>query len=226
MSLLNKTILKQKLIKMDSDLYCITAEEYSRGRDNIEVVREMINAGIKIIQYREKIKTDLEKYKQCIKLREMTAAQGVTFIVNDHIDIAMSVGADGVHIGQNDAPIEKVRDLCGENMIIGVSTHSPEQAKKAILDGADYLGVGPLYRTYTKKDVCDPVGLSYLDYAVNNVEIPFVAIGGIKLHNICEVKSRGARCIALVTEIVGAENIGKMIEDIRIQLKKEKKHEL
>lgn len=211
----------EKARKLETDLYCLTAEQYSRGRDNIQVVKAMINAGIKIIQYREKEKKLLHKYNECLKIRELTREAGVTFIVNDDVDIAMLVEADGVHIGQEDLPVEKVRELVGEEMIIGLSTHSPEQAQDAIRRGADYIGVGPIYRTYTKKDVCDPVGLEYLDYAVKNVHIPFVAIGGIKEHNIHEVKARGAKCIAMVTEIVGAEDIEQKIANIRLKLKGE-----
>lgn len=205
--------------RLDTDIYCITAEEHSRGRDNIEVVREMLEAGIRIIQYREKDKSALEKYRQCVRIRELTALHGALFIVNDQIDIALSVEADGVHLGQDDLPIEKARELTGEKMIIGLSTHSPEQAVDAVRRGADYIGVGPIFKTYTKKDVCDPVGLEYLEYAVKNVNIPFVAIGGIKLHNINMVKEMGAKCIALVTEIVGAESIPEMIRSIRDNLK-------
>jgi len=208
--------LKRK--KLDTDLYCLTAEEYSLGRSNIEVVKAMLNAGIKIIQYREKEKKMLHKYRECVKIRELTWDAGATFIVNDHIDLAMMVEADGVHIGQDDLPIEKVRELVGGKMIIGVSTHSPLQAQDAIDKGADYIGVGPIFSTRTKKDVCDPVGFEYLDYAVKNVNIPFVTIGGIKEHNIAEIKARGAKMIAMVTEIVGSENIEKKIESIRRKL--------
>ncbi|NLY43424.1 MAG: thiamine phosphate synthase [Clostridiaceae bacterium] len=205
--------VKRKL--PDTDLYCLTGEEYSLGRSNIEVVRQMIEAGIKIIQYREKEKKALYKYEECKKIREMTRDAGVTFIVNDDIDIAILVDADGVHIGQEDIPIEEVRKLVGEEMIIGVSTHSPEQAQDAVARGADYIGVGPIYKTYTKKDVGEPVGLEYLEYVAKNVSIPFVAIGGIKEHNVAEVVKHGARCVAMVTEIVGAKDIAKKIEDIR-----------
>lgn len=200
---------------LNADIYCITAEEYSLGRDNIEVVSKMLEAGVKLIQYREKDKTMLERYRQCIKIREMTYAAGATFIVNDDIELARSVMADGVHIGQDDLPLYAARQLVGGSMIIGVSTHSPEQAQKAIEGGADYIGVGPVFKTFTKKDVCDPVGFEYLDYAVQNVKIPFVAIGGIKLHNINMVVEHGAKCVALVTEIVGAEDIGGVIASAR-----------
>lgn len=204
---------------LDTDIYCITAEEYSRGRSNIEVVKQMIDAGIEVIQYREKEKKMLYKYRECVKIREMTGEAGVTFIVNDDVHLALAVGADGVHIGQEDLPIEKVRELVGEDMIIGLSTHSPAQARDAVRRGADYIGVGPIFRTYTKKDVCQPVGLEYLEYVVNNIDIPFVAIGGIKEHNVKLVKDKGAKCICMVTEIVGAEDIGKKISDIRKILK-------
>ncbi len=193
----------------------MTAEEYSNGRSNIEVVKQMIRAGIKIIQYREKDKKMLYKYEECKKIRELTKEAGVTFIVNDDIDIALLVKADGIHIGQEDLPIEQVRALVGHEMIIGLSTHSPEQAQDAVKRGADYIGVGPIYRTFTKKDVCEPVGLGYLEFVVENIDIPFVAIGGVKEHNVDEVVKRGAKCIAMVTEIVGAEDIGQKISDIR-----------
>ncbi|MCM8900171.1 thiamine phosphate synthase [Caldicoprobacter algeriensis] len=208
----------EKRKKLDTDIYCITAEEYSKGRTNIEVVTQMIEAGIKIIQYREKDKKLIDKYRECVQIREMTQKAGVTFIVNDHVDLAMMVGADGIHIGQDDLPVEKVRELVGERMIIGVSTHSPEQAQKAVAGGADYIGVGPIYRTFTKKDVCQPVGLEYLEYVVKNIDIPFVAIGGIKEHNVLEVRKAGAKCIAMVTDIVGADDIKAKIESIRKRL--------
>jgi thiamine-phosphate pyrophosphorylase len=205
---------------IDTDLYCITSEEHSRGRSNIEVVSEIIEAGVKVIQYREKEKKLLHKYNECLKIRDMTKEAGVTFIVNDHVDLAILVEADGVHIGQDDLPIEKVRELVGKEMIIGVSTHSPEQAEEAVRRGADYIGVGPIYRTYTKKDVCDPVGLDYLSYVVRNLSIPHVAIGGIKQHNMLEVIERGAKCIAMVTEIVGADNIGEKIRAIKENMRR------
>lgn len=199
----------------DTDLYALTGEEYSRGRTNLQVVQEFIRAGIKIIQYREKEKKKIDKYKECVAIRELTREVGVTFIVNDDIDLAMAVQADGIHIGQEDLPLEKARELVGESMIIGLSTHSPEQARHAVERGADYIGVGPIFPTKTKKHVCDAVGLEYLDYVVQNVGIPFVAIGGIKEHNIAQVRQRGAKCIAMVTELVGSEDIVEKVKSIR-----------
>jgi thiamine-phosphate pyrophosphorylase len=202
---------------LSTDIYGITADEYSHGRGNIETVRLMIAAGIKVVQYREKDKPARQMYGECRTIRELTRDAGVTFIVNDHVDLAIAVGADGVHIGQDDLPPEKVRQLVGDEMIIGLSTHSREQAQAAtsIADIIDYIGVGPIFATKTKKDVCAPVGLEYLDYVARNVTLPFVAIGGIKEHNIGLARAGGARMIALVTEIVSARDIAAKVAGIR-----------
>ena len=200
---------------LDADIYCLTSEEHSRGRTNIFVVGEMLKAGIKVIQYREKHKSMLEKHREAEALRRMTREAGARLIVNDHVDLAVAVEADGVHLGQDDMPIGAVRRIIGEHMAIGLSTHSLAQAEKAVQDGADYIGVGPIFKTYTKKDVCDPVGFDYLDQVVQKIQIPFVAIGGIKKGNIRKVREHGASCIALVTEIVGADDIPAMISQLR-----------
>lgn len=206
----------RNLKALDTDLYAITAAEYSRGRSNLEVVQALIRAGVRLIQYREKDKSMRAKYYECLAIREMTAAAGVALIVNDQVDLALAVGADGVHLGQDDLPVERARDLAGGDLLIGLSTHSPEQAQAAVQTGVvDYIGVGPLFATSTKKDVVPPVGLNYLDYVVANIPLPLVAIGGIKEHNIAEVRRHGARLIAMVTEIVGAPDIEAKIRSLR-----------
>jgi len=211
--------LKSRMIL--PDLYGLTAEEYSLGRTNLEVVREMLKAGIRIIQYREKDKKQKAMFEECIAIRRMTKEAGAIFIVNDHVDLALMVGADGVHLGQDDLPAHEVRKLVGDKMYIGLSTHSPEQAKAAEKSGVvDYIGVGPIFATSTKKDVCAPVGLEYLDYVVKNISLPFVAIGGIKEENITQVQTGGARCIAMVTEIVGANDITAKVNRIRKKLRR------
>ena len=190
-------------------IYGITAEKYSRGRSNVEVVQAMIAGGIKIIQYREKrpAKSFAAMLAECLEIRRLTRAAGVLFLINDFSDIARLVDADGVHIGQDDLPVAAVRELIGSGKIIGLSTHTPEQAAAAIRAGADYIGVGPIFATTTKDDVCAPVGPQYLEYVLQNCPLPCVAIGGIKEHNIDQVISRGAKTVCLVTEIVGAEDI-------------------
>jgi len=205
---------------LSTDIYGITADEYSLGRGNVETVRLMVEAGIKVIQYREKDKSARQMYEECLAIRELTCTSGVTFIVNDHVDLAMMVEADGVHVGQDDLPPEKVRQLVGDEMIIGLSTHSHAQAQSAqsIAGIIDYIGVGPIFATKTKKDVCEPVGLEYLEYVANNISLPFVAIGGIKERNIGLVRARGARIISLVTEIVAAQDIPAKVDAIRAVL--------
>ena len=194
-------------------IYGITAEKFSKGRSNIEVAREMIKGGIKILQYREKRpqKSFAQMLAECQELRQMTREAGVLFIVNDYVDIALMVDADGVHVGQDDYPVAEVRKLIGPDKLIGLSTHNPEQAQAAGPAGADYIGVGPLYTTQTKDDVCEAVGLAYLEYAAQHATLPFVAIGGIKEHNLNEVLSRGATTVCLVTEIVGANDIAATV---------------
>ncbi|MDI9479153.1 MAG: thiamine phosphate synthase [Halanaerobiales bacterium] len=203
---------------LNTDLYCITAEKLSRGRSNIQVVREMLAAGIRIIQYREKEKSMMARYQECEEIRKLTREYGATFIINDHVDLALAVEADGVHIGQEDLPIEVVRSLAGDELLIGVSTHSPEEAEDAVRRGADYIAIGPIFRTTTKENAGEPVGLEYLEYVAKNVDIPLVAIGGITEENILDVYRAGARCISLVSEIVGAEDIGAKIASLRRKL--------
>jgi len=201
------------------NIYCITDEKHSNGRKNIDVVKEMLKSGIKIIQYREKYKSFLEKYKECIEIRKLTQKYNAILIINDHPDLALMVKADGIHLGQDDYPIKEVRKLVGDNLIIGISTHQPSQYIKAAKDGADYAGVGPLFETNTKDDVMPPVGLKYLRWVVKNKKIPFVAIGGIKKHNIKDVIKEGAKCICLVTEITQSKNIKKTIKELQDNFK-------
>ncbi|MCK5348043.1 MAG: thiamine phosphate synthase [Desulfobacula sp.] len=197
-------------------IYGILGEKFSLGRTNVEVAKQMVAARIDVIQYREKLKNKTLKqiFIECLEIRKITEDTGIPFIINDYADIAMMVGADGIHQGQDDIPVKALRKIV-PNMMIGCSTHSPEQAKKAIEDGADYIGVGPIFATQTKEDVCDAVGFEYLEHVVKNHDVPFVAIGGIKRHNLRDVLSRGAETICLVTEIIGAQNIEKRIKEIK-----------
>lgn len=182
----------------------------------MQVAQEMVDAGISVLQYREKLKDKSIKaiYEECLAIRQITRDAGVPFIVNDYADIALMVEADGIHQGQDDIPIKALRQIAPD-MILGCSTHSPAQAQQAIDDGADYIGVGPIFTTQTKEDVCAAVGLEYLDHVIKHHDIPFVAIGGIKRNNLAQVLERGAKTVCLVTEIIGAEDIGKRIKEIQ-----------
>ena len=202
--------------RLPQGIYGILGEKFSLGRSNVEVARRMVDGGIDILQYREKLsrKSLKEIYAECLEIRKITADAGVPFIVNDYADVALMVGADGIHRGQDDLPVQALRKIAPQ-MMIGCSTHSPEQAKKAIEDGADYIGVGPIFTTQTKEDVCDAVGLTYLEHVVKNYDIPFVAIGGIKRNTLPEVLAAGAKTVCLVTEIIGAENIEQRVQEIK-----------
>ncbi len=198
-----------------TDLYALTDARLSLGRPLADVAQALLDAGVRILQYREKKLKAGQMLEECRLLRRLTREAGACFIVNDHIDIAMLVEADGVHIGQEDLPLPEVRRLVGPKMIIGLSTHTPEQARAAVAAGADYIGVGPIFATQTKEDVVDPVGFGYLDWVAANISLPFVAIGGIKAQNIGEVVRHGAQCCALVSELVGAPDIRERVAAVR-----------
>jgi thiamine-phosphate pyrophosphorylase len=199
------------------DIYGITDDALSRGRSSIEVVRLLLAGGVRVIQYREKAKPTRLMYQECLAICDLTRSAGATFIVNDHVDLAMAVGADGVHVGQDDLPPEKVRELVGPDMVIGLSIHLPEQAREAdkLAGIVDYIGVGPVFATGTKKDAAAPVGLALLEYVAANISLPYVAIGGIKESNIAAVRSRGAGMIAIVSDIVGADDIPAKVAALR-----------
>ncbi|MEK3885462.1 thiamine phosphate synthase [Paenibacillus sp. PL2-23] len=190
----------------DFQLYAITGEVFHPGRELIDVMEEAIKGGVDIIQLRDKTSGREELLKKAKALRELTRQYQVTFIVNDHIDIALEVDADGVHLGQGDVPLVEARRLVGDK-IIGISTHAIEEALLAEQQGADYIGVGPVFPTATKADVVDPVTVAYVREVAERVRIPFVAIGGIKLHNVDEVIAAGATRICAVSEIVGSPDV-------------------
>lgn len=209
--------MRERII-IPEGIYGITGDNFAHGKSNFECVKAMIEGGIKIIQYRDKTKSIKEKVKEAREIRELCKRNGVVFIVNDHVDIAILVDADGVHIGQDDMDPSDVRKLIGDNKIIGLSTHSEEQGMKAYLNpDVDYIGVGPIFPTTTKDTA--PVGLGYLEYAVKNLHLPFTAIGGIKEHNLHEIISRGAKNVCLVSDIVGADNITEKVKELQKLIK-------
>ena len=206
-------------IEIPKGIYGITGDNFSNGRSNYFCVEEMIKGGIKIVQYRAKTKDTREKVKEAREIRELCRKNGVIFIVNDNVDIALIVDADGVHIGQEDMHPDDVRKLIGDNKIIGLSTHSEKQGMEAYKNpNVDYIGVGPIFPTTTKDTT--PVGLGYLEYAVKNLDLPFVAIGGIKAQNIDAIIAKGAQRVCLVSEIVGADSISDMARNLQEKFNK------
>ncbi len=191
----------------DFRLYAITGEQFHPGRDMITVMEEAILGGVDMIQLRDKKSAKREVLQKAVALRELTRKHNVTFIVNDHIDVALAVEADGIHLGQDDLPLLIARKIVGDMMIIGISTHSIEEARLAEQEGADYIGVGPVFATKSKEDVVSPVSTSYVREVAREIRIPFVAIGGIKLHNVDQVLEAGASRICAISEIVGSRDV-------------------
>jgi len=189
-------------------LYVVTDRALARGRSEREVVAAAIEGGATAVQLRGKDWDGLELYRVGTELREMTAREGVLFFVNDRVDIALAVRADGVHVGQRDIPAKVVRQIVGPDMIVGVSVENLEQAVRAEDEGAaDYIGVGPVWATGTKPDAASPIGLNGLREICEKVNIPVVAIGGISHSNAGDVMAQGADGIAVVSAVVSADDI-------------------
>ncbi len=183
----------------------------------LTVVESALKGGLKLVQYRHKNEHDLVKLKEAYKLKQLCQNYGALFLVNDRVDLAIAVNADGVHLGQTDFPVGLARQMLGQTKIIGKSTTNPQEMAKAIADGADYLGVGPVYETPTKADK-KAAGLEYVRYAENNATVPWFAIGGISLDNIDDVVKAGAERVAVVREIMSAENPTQITRDLLAQL--------
>jgi thiamine-phosphate pyrophosphorylase len=171
-------------------------------------VEAALKGGVDMVQLREYSMTDWELFKVAQEVRLLTKKYNALFIVNNRPDIARLTHADGVHLGQDDLSVEDARKILGPGKLVGVSTHEMDQAQKALVDGADYIGVGPIYPTQTKKNMVPPVTLSYVkQVSAWKQSPPFFAIGGIKQNNAPAVLEAGARRLAVVSAIVGAQNI-------------------
>ncbi|AIQ23576.1 thiamine-phosphate pyrophosphorylase [Paenibacillus sp. FSL H7-0737] len=176
-----------------------------------KVLKEAVAGGITMFQFREKgtgALTAQVKFNLGRRLQKICRANGVPFIVNDDIDLAIALDADGIHVGQDDTPALAIRQLLGEDKIVGVSAHSLAEARQAIADGADYLGIGPVYPTSSKEDAQAVRGTSVIEEIRNSgITIPLVGIGGITVHNAAPVLAAGADGISVISAIAGAEDI-------------------
>jgi len=192
---------------MDWTLYLITDAKLSRGRSHLEVAQAAIEGGASLIQFREKEMTTRELVETARRLKELTSQQGVPFIVNDRLDVALAVDAEGVHVGQNDMPAALARQLIGPKKILGVSASTVEEALQAEREGADYISASPVFTTPTKPDAPPPTGLEGLRAIVEAVNIPVIAIGGINEKNVTEVMEAGAAGVAVISAVVSAPDI-------------------
>lgn len=198
-------LLRQDKAERISGLHAIIDTQALRGRSHIEVAREIIRGGAKTVQLRDKLTNKRELVSIAQQLKALCAEHNVLFIVNDYLDLALAADADGLHLGQEDLPIKIARRLLPIDKILGCSTHSPEQAKAAESDGADYIAIGSIYPT-PSKETAVIAGLDGLRQVRETVSLPVVAIGGITEGNVAEVIAAGASSVAVISAILSTES--------------------
>lgn len=195
-------------------LYVITDEQLHPGRTHAQIARAAVVGGARIIQIRDKTASDRTFYEAAVEVRRIATEAGALMFVNDRVHIAAAVGADGVNIGQNDIPVHAARKVLGSEAVIGVSADCLEQALRAVEDGADYVGFGPVFPTATKLDTAPASGIERLREVCGRAGVPVVAIGGIGLSNIEQVYAAGAACAAVVSAVVCAEDMASATEGL------------
>ena len=200
-------------------LYLITDRRLSRGRSEIEVVKRALSGGVDMVQYREKHLPDDEFKQTATELLKVTRRNDIALIINDRVEIAAEIDADGVHVGQKDLDCRKAREMLGGDKIIGVSASNVEQATKAIEAGADYLGLGPIYQTDTK-EIDYPRGINLIKEVRAQSPIPIFVIGGINPQNVGAVLSAGASGVAVISAIVSADQIASTCRQFVVEIEK------
>ena len=189
---------------IDYSLYLVTDRGLAKGRSTLEIVRAAVEGGVTCVQLREKGCSTREFIEQALAVKNFLKDRGVPLIINDRVDVALAVSADGVHLGQTDMPLKAAQKIVGDSMIIGISAESVEDAVEAERGGADYLGVSPIYATPTKTDTAPPLGLEGLRRIREAVSLPLVGIGGLNQYNASEVIKNGGDGVAVVSAIVAA----------------------
>lgn len=192
---------------MNLKIYVVVSSELCRGRPAEEVVEAALKGGATVIQLREKNLPGKKLMELAQKYRRLTEQYGALFIVNDRLDMAQIANADGVHLGQDDIPALVARRLLGPDKIIGISVGDAAEARRAQEEGADYVGLGPFFPTGSKDDVGEPVGLDTLRKVKEAIDIPVVAIGGIKVEKVAALCAAGADGVAVISAVVSAPDI-------------------
>ncbi len=204
---------------LDFDLYLITDRHQTRNRSLASVIEEALKAGVKAIQLREKDLRTRPLLELAYELRRLTSAYGARLLINDRVDLCLAVEADGVHLRGDGLPVERVRSLLGPEKLIGVSTHSVQEAQKAQREGADFIVLGPIYFTSSKAPYGSPLGPVILRAARQaGVTLPIFAIGGVTPERIQEVRSTDADGVAVISAILTAENVQQAVKDFLCQL--------
>ena len=210
--LITKVLRKDKVERLPG-LYVIVDTGWLKGRKHTEVARQVIKGGAKTIQIRCKERSTKEFLVIAGDLKKICAENGVLFIVNDSLEVALAVNADGLHVGQEDMPVAEVKKLLPIDMILGCSVTTVEEAQKAKQNGADYLGVGAIYATATKESA-KAVGVGRIKEIKKSVDLPIVAIGGINKTNLSQVIKAGADAAAVISAILGAGDIEKAAREL------------
>jgi thiamine-phosphate pyrophosphorylase len=203
-------------------LYCIIDRELLGRRSPVSVAEAMIAGGARLIQYRDKVSEPGDVYRACKRLRPMLKKADVLFVVNDYPDIAVAVGADGVHLGVEDLPVDACRRVVGGEMIVGRSSHSLDAALAGAAQAIDYLAVGAIFATMTKPEYT-VVGLDLLAEVRRKVELPLFAIGGITSENLDEVLARGPDGVAIISDVLNAPDIARRVRSLVQRIKRRRR---
>ncbi|MCL4501650.1 MAG: thiamine phosphate synthase [Deltaproteobacteria bacterium] len=198
--------LAQRLVAFErADLYVVITESFCAGRTALEVLARVLEAGVGIVQLREKDLFGCEMYELAGKFRRLTSAAGALLIIDDRVDIALAAGADGVHLGQNDLPVAAARRIASD-LLIGASSHSLEEALAAQEAGASYVNIGPIFPTATKPQAVS-LGVEAISHIAPHLKIPWSTMGGINQSNIAQVVPRGARHPAVMSAVTAAPDV-------------------
>jgi thiamine-phosphate pyrophosphorylase len=200
-------------------LYVITDERLGRGRSHLQIAEAAIQGGADVVQLRDKTASSRRLYDIAVQFRRLTREAEVSFVVNDRLDVALAADADGVHIGREDLPASVVRRILGPGKILGVSAETVEEAVTAEKDGADYLGVGPVFEARgSKADAGEPLGLDLIARIRRDCRLPIVAIGGINAENARLVRDAGADAAAVISAVASAEDVAQAARRLKLLL--------
>lgn len=202
-------------MKVDYSLYLITDRRFLKNKTICDAVEEAIKGGVTLVQVREKEASTREFYNVAVKVKEVTDKYNIPLLIDDRIDIALASNCSGVHLGQSDMPICEARKILGNEKLIGISAGNIDEAIEAQNEGADYIGVGTIFYTGTKKDIKKPIGIRGLENIVESINIPSVAIGGINLENAEYVMKTGTNGLAVISAIMAESDIRSAAEKLK-----------
>lgn len=211
--------MNKKKVLETVQLYVILDPKLSLNPDIEEVVSLAIEGGAQMIQFRDKESSDEEFLVLAERIKKITQKKKIPLIINDRVNIAKSIDADGVHLGQEDMPLKKARGILGKDKIIGLSTHKIEEAIQAEKQGADYIGLGPIFQTGSK-EIKGTIGTQMLNQVLGQVKIPVFLIGGINLSNIDQVINSGSRRMAVISAVIAQKDVKKAAQELLRRLKK------